>query len=81
MQSELKAFTGSFRQNECLSCSHLGGDVTAQASNGDTVLYDAAGCGNLDCIDLLLQHGASPNVASLCAQLPIHRAAYEGHYL
>ncbi|KAI2665588.1 Ankyrin repeat and SOCS box protein 15 [Labeo rohita] len=39
------------------------------------------GCGNLDCIDLLLQHGASPNVASLCSQLPIHRAAYEGHYL
>ncbi|XP_051543788.1 ankyrin repeat and SOCS box protein 15-like isoform X1 [Myxocyprinus asiaticus] len=58
-----------------------GGDVTAQASNGDSVLYDAAGSGNLDCIDLLLQHGASPNVASLCSQLPIHRAAYEGHYL
>ncbi|RXN05494.1 ankyrin repeat and SOCS box 15-like protein [Labeo rohita] len=58
-----------------------GGDVTAQATNGDSVLYDAAGCGNLDCIDLLLQHGASPNVASLCSQLPIHRAAYEGHYL
>ncbi|XP_043093793.1 ankyrin repeat and SOCS box protein 15-like [Puntigrus tetrazona] len=58
-----------------------GGDVTAQAANGDSVLYDAAGCGNLDCIGLLLQHGASPNVASLCSQLPIHRAAYEGHYL
>ncbi|XP_016390942.1 ankyrin repeat and SOCS box protein 15-like [Sinocyclocheilus rhinocerous] len=58
-----------------------GGDVTEQATNGDSVLYDAAGCGNLDCIDLLLQHGASPNVASLCCQLPIHRAAYEGHYL
>ncbi|XP_052439332.1 ankyrin repeat and SOCS box protein 15-like [Carassius gibelio] len=58
-----------------------GGDTTAQATNGDSVLYDAAGCGNLDCIDLLLQHGANPNVASLCSQLPIHRAAYEGHYL
>ncbi|XP_030626918.1 ankyrin repeat and SOCS box protein 15b [Chanos chanos] len=58
-----------------------GGDVCAQASNGDTVLYDAAGSGNLDCIDLLLRHGASANVASLCSQLPIHRAAYEGHYL
>ncbi|XP_067284200.1 ankyrin repeat and SOCS box protein 15b [Pseudorasbora parva] len=58
-----------------------GGDASAQASNGDSVLYDAAGSGNLDCINLLLQHGASPNVASLCFQLPIHRAAYEGHYL
>lgn len=58
-----------------------GGDATTQASNGDSVLYDAAGSGNLDCINLLLQHGANPNVASLCSQLPIHRAAYEGHYL
>ncbi|XP_016371978.1 ankyrin repeat and SOCS box protein 15-like isoform X2 [Sinocyclocheilus rhinocerous] len=58
-----------------------GADVTAQATNGDSVIYDAAGCGNLDCIDLLLQYGANPNVASLCAQLPIHRAAYEGRYL
>lgn len=61
--------------------SPLGGDVSAQATNGDSVLYDAAGCGNLDCICLLLQHGANPNVASLAYQLPIHRAAYEGHYL
>ncbi|KAF5892671.1 ankyrin repeat and SOCS box protein 15-like, partial [Clarias magur] len=57
------------------------GDVSARASNGDTVLYDAAGSGNLDCILLLLHHGANPNVASLAFQLPIHRAAYEGHYL
>ncbi|XP_076861630.1 ankyrin repeat and SOCS box protein 15b [Brachyhypopomus gauderio] len=58
-----------------------GGDVNAQATNGDTVLYDAAGSGNLDCIQLLLHYGASPNVASLAFQLPIHRAAYQGHYL
>uniref|UniRef100_A0A674AWC3 Ankyrin repeat and SOCS box containing 15b n=1 Tax=Salmo trutta TaxID=8032 RepID=A0A674AWC3_SALTR len=58
-----------------------GGDVNAQAYNGDTVLYDAAGSGNLDCIYLLLQAGANPNIASLACQLPIHRAAYEGHIL
>ncbi|KAM3836202.1 ankyrin repeat and SOCS box protein 15-like [Diretmus argenteus] len=57
------------------------GDVNSQARNGDTVLYDAAGSGNLDCIELLLQHGANPNVASYACQLPIHRAAYEGHFL
>uniref|UniRef100_A0A4W5PDU0 Uncharacterized protein n=1 Tax=Hucho hucho TaxID=62062 RepID=A0A4W5PDU0_9TELE len=59
----------------------LGGDVNAQAPNGDSVLYDAARSGNPDCIDLLLRHGANPNVPSLCSELPIHRAAYEGHYL
>uniref|UniRef100_UPI003AAC1882 ankyrin repeat and SOCS box protein 15b n=1 Tax=Centroberyx gerrardi TaxID=166262 RepID=UPI003AAC1882 len=58
-----------------------GGDVNAQATNGDTVLYDASGSGNLDCIELLLLHGANPNVASYACQLPIHRAAYEGHFL
>uniref|UniRef100_A0A673G0D9 Ankyrin repeat and SOCS box protein 15-like n=1 Tax=Sinocyclocheilus rhinocerous TaxID=307959 RepID=A0A673G0D9_9TELE len=56
-------------------------EILIEHGKSDSVLYDAAGCGNLDCIDLLLQHGASPNVASLCCQLPIHRAAYEGHYL
>ncbi|XP_032444736.1 ankyrin repeat and SOCS box protein 15b isoform X2 [Xiphophorus hellerii] len=58
-----------------------GGDVNARASNGDTVVYDASGSGNLDCVKLLLQHGANPNVASYACQLPIHRAAYEGHML
>lgn len=58
-----------------------GGDVNAQAYNGDTVLYDAAGSGNLDCIYLLLQAGANPNIASVACRLPIHRAAYEGHIL
>ncbi|XP_017158157.1 ankyrin repeat and SOCS box protein 15b isoform X1 [Poecilia reticulata] len=58
-----------------------GGDVNARASNGDTVLYDASGSGNLDSVMVLLQHGANPNVASYACQLPIHRAAYEGHTL
>ncbi|XP_022527968.1 ankyrin repeat and SOCS box protein 15 isoform X2 [Astyanax mexicanus] len=60
---------------------HNGADVNAQAPNGDSVLYDAAGAGNPDCIDLLLQNGANPNLLNLSSQLPIHRAAYEGHYL
>ncbi|KAM4601695.1 uncharacterized protein asb15a [Polymixia lowei] len=58
-----------------------GADVNAQAPNGDSVLYDAAGSGNPDCIDILLQHGANPNIPNLSSQLPIHRAAYEGHFL
>lgn len=58
-----------------------GADVNAQAPNGDSILYDAAGSGNPGCIDILLQHGANPNVCNLSSQLPIHHAAYEGHYL
>uniref|UniRef100_A0A3B4USM7 Ankyrin repeat and SOCS box containing 15 n=1 Tax=Seriola dumerili TaxID=41447 RepID=A0A3B4USM7_SERDU len=58
-----------------------GADVNAQAPNGDSVLYDAAGSGNPDCVNILLQHGANPNIHNLSSQLPIHRAAYEGHYL
>uniref|UniRef100_A0A8C7IKI3 Uncharacterized protein n=1 Tax=Oncorhynchus kisutch TaxID=8019 RepID=A0A8C7IKI3_ONCKI len=46
----------------------LGGNVNAQAPNGDSVLYDAAQSGNPDCIDFLLQHGANPNVPSLCSE-------------
>uniref|UniRef100_A0A8C9YFG8 Ankyrin repeat and SOCS box containing 15b n=1 Tax=Sander lucioperca TaxID=283035 RepID=A0A8C9YFG8_SANLU len=46
-----------------------------------TVLYDASGSGNLDCVELLLRHEADPNIASYACLLPIHRAAYEGHIL
>ncbi|KAI4873595.1 hypothetical protein NFI96_030682 [Prochilodus magdalenae] len=67
--------------SEYLASTPTGADVNAQAPNGDSVLYDAAGSGNPDCIDLLLQNGANPNIANLSSQLPIHRASYEGHYL
>lgn len=65
----------------CFLLLHVGADVNAQAPNGDSILYDAAGSGNPDCIHILLQHGANPNVCNLSSQLPIHHAAYEGHYL
>ncbi|KAF3855299.1 hypothetical protein F7725_023354 [Dissostichus mawsoni] len=58
-----------------------GADVNAQAPNGDSVLYDAAGSGDPDCLNILLQNGANPNVHNLSSQLPVHHAAYEGHHL
>ncbi|XP_072291872.1 ankyrin repeat and SOCS box protein 15-like [Eucyclogobius newberryi] len=58
-----------------------GADVNAQAPNGDSVLYDATASGNPDCVSILLEHGANPNTHNLSFQLPIHKAAYEGHYL
>ncbi|XP_067292689.1 ankyrin repeat and SOCS box protein 15-like [Pseudorasbora parva] len=59
----------------------IGADVNAQSLKGESVLMDAAGSGNPDCVNLLLENGASPNVASFTRHLPIHRAAFEGHYL
>uniref|UniRef100_A0A8C6SR81 Ankyrin repeat and SOCS box containing 15a n=1 Tax=Neogobius melanostomus TaxID=47308 RepID=A0A8C6SR81_9GOBI len=55
-------------------------NVNSFAPNGDSVLYDATGTGNTDCMNILLENGANPNIHNLSFQLPIHRAAYEGHY-
>ncbi|XP_028618460.1 ankyrin repeat and SOCS box protein 15 [Grammomys surdaster] len=60
---------------------HKGGDVFALADDGASVLFEAAGGGNPDCISLLLKYGGSGNVPNRAGHLPIHRAAYEGHYL
>nr|XP_006122705.1 ankyrin repeat and SOCS box protein 15 isoform X1 [Pelodiscus sinensis] len=60
---------------------HKGGDVHALADDGASVLFEAAGGGNPDCIALLLEYGGSGNVPNKAGQLPIHKAAYEGHYL
>ncbi|XP_029334504.1 ankyrin repeat and SOCS box protein 15 isoform X3 [Mus caroli] len=59
----------------------IGGDVFALADDGASVLFEAAGGGNPDCISLLLKYGGSGNVPNRAGHLPIHRAAYEGHYL
>ncbi|XP_007944951.1 ankyrin repeat and SOCS box protein 15 [Orycteropus afer afer] len=60
---------------------HKGSDVFALADDGASVLFEAAGGGNPDCISLLLEYGGSGNVPNRAGHLPIHRAAYEGHYL
>ncbi|XP_077194472.1 ankyrin repeat and SOCS box protein 15 isoform X1 [Paroedura picta] len=59
----------------------LGGDVSATADDGSSILFEAAGGGNPDCIALLLEYGGSGNLPNKAGHLPIHRAAYEGHYL
>ncbi|KAH0616560.1 hypothetical protein JD844_027756 [Phrynosoma platyrhinos] len=60
---------------------HKGGDVHATADDGSSILFEAAGGGNPDCIALLLEYGGSGNLPNKAGHLPIHRAAYEGHYL
>ncbi|XP_058511059.1 ankyrin repeat and SOCS box protein 15 isoform X2 [Ochotona princeps] len=59
----------------------IGGNVFALADDGASLLFEAAGNGNPDCISLLLEYGGSANVPNRAGHLPIHRAAYEGHYL
>jgi len=64
-----------------LSILLQGGDVQALADDGSSILFEAAGGGNPDCIALLLEYGGSGNVPNKAGLLPIHKAAYEGHYL
>ncbi|KAM3832595.1 ankyrin repeat and SOCS box protein 15 [Vipera latastei] len=60
---------------------HKGGDINITADDGSSILFEAAGGGNPDCIALLLEYGGSGNLPNKAGHLPIHRAAYEGHYL
>jgi len=46
-----------------------------------SVLFEAAGGGNPDSLSLLLEYGADANVPKHSGHLPIHRAAYRGHFL
>ncbi|NWU96399.1 ASB15 protein, partial [Upupa epops] len=60
---------------------HKGGDIQALEDDGASILFEAAGGGNPDCIALLLEYGGSGNVPNKAGLLPIHKAAYEGHFL
>lgn len=63
-----------------LLCACSGGRVNSQACNGESVLLDAAGSGNATCIQLLVDNGADANLPNATGHLPIHKAAYAGHY-
>ncbi|XP_009703360.1 PREDICTED: ankyrin repeat and SOCS box protein 14-like, partial [Cariama cristata] len=58
-----------------------GADVNSQATDCASVLFEAAGGGNPDSLSLLLEYGADANVPKHSGHLPIHRAAYRGHFL
>ncbi|XP_042305064.1 ankyrin repeat and SOCS box protein 14 isoform X2 [Sceloporus undulatus] len=60
---------------------HKGVNVLSQASDCASILFEAAGGGNPDCVSLLLEYGADANVPKHSGHLPIHRAAYRGHFL
>ncbi|XP_076202427.1 ankyrin repeat and SOCS box protein 14 [Aptenodytes patagonicus] len=58
-----------------------GANVLSQAMDCASVLFEAAGGGNPDSLSLLLEYGADANVPKHSGHLPIHRAAYRGHFL
>ncbi|XP_062825945.1 ankyrin repeat and SOCS box protein 14 isoform X1 [Anolis carolinensis] len=58
-----------------------GANVLSQASDCASILFEAAGGGNPDCVNLLLEYGADANLPKHSGHLPIHRAAYRGHFL
>ncbi|XP_043934698.1 ankyrin repeat and SOCS box protein 14 isoform X3 [Protopterus annectens] len=57
-----------------------GADAKSQAADGASVMFEAAAGGNPDALTLLLDYGADANVSNHSGHLPIHRAAYRGHY-
>ena len=53
--------------------------VKAHTQHGNSLLHEAAECDQADIIQLLLQHGASPNVRAKGGVTPLHVAATKGH--
>ena len=53
--------------------------VKACTQRGNSLLHEAAECDQADIIQLLLQHGASPNVRAKGGVTPLHVAAAKGH--
>ncbi|XP_061474280.1 ankyrin repeat and SOCS box protein 14 isoform X2 [Rhineura floridana] len=58
-----------------------GANVLSQASDCASILFEAAGGGKPNAVSLLLECGADANVPKHSGHLPIHRAAYRGHFL
>lgn len=55
-------------------------DIDALGTYGWTALHEAASCGYLDIVVLLLENGADPNIQdSVQRCTPIHLAAKNGH--
>ncbi|XP_005673474.1 ankyrin repeat and SOCS box protein 9 isoform X3 [Sus scrofa] len=61
-----------------LSLRNLISQVNGVTTDWHTPLFNACVSGSQDCVNLLLQHGASPQPASDLAS-PIHEAAKRGH--
>ena len=53
--------------------------VKACTQHGNALLHKAAECNQADIIQLLLQHGASPNIKAKGGVNPLHVAAAKGH--
>lgn len=61
-----------------LSLRNLISQVNGVTTDWHTPLFNACVSGSRDCVNLLLQHGASPHAVSDLAS-PIHEAAKRGH--
>lgn len=46
---------------------------------GSTPMHEAAGYGYLQCVDLLIEAGANPNITNKSGYTPLTRAAFYGH--
>jgi Ankyrin repeats (many copies) len=61
-------------------CSRDRADPDVSDNNGRTPLHDAAACGNLGAVCVLLRRGAKPNVRDTNGKTPLDAARTNGHY-
>jgi ankyrin repeat protein len=45
-----------------------------------TALHEASREGHLECVKILLEHGANPNVSDPSGVTPLHQSAFRGHF-
>lgn len=55
-------------------------DVNAQTPSGQTLIHIAAGNADLKCVQLLLEHGADPNIKDSRGWGPLHAAIRRGKW-
>lgn len=55
-------------------------DVNAQTPSGQTLIHVAAGNADLKCVQLLLEHGADPNIKDSRGWGPLHAAIRRGKW-
>ena len=80
LQCDIVATAGHARPTCMLLLLEAGAEKDAQDVEGRAPLHFAASNGNRDCVALLIQHGADPDLATLdFGATALHIAAQNGH--
>lgn len=67
-----------FVEQLCTAVTHI--DANSQDLDGKTALHLAAAAGHLSTVRLLQEKGAEPDILDSSKNLPLHYAAWDGHF-